>query len=89
MIRLTTIALMGLSIAAAGAAYAQDSGATPKSTMSSGQMMSGKSDMSKSKMSDEDTKTMKMCQGMSHDAMMKEKKCIDLMKVHPDMMKSK
>jgi len=79
-----------LSIAsAAGAAYSQDSGATHKSTMPSGQMMSGKSDMSKSRMSDQDMKTMKMCQAMPRYAMMKKNKCMHMMKTHPDMMKSK
>jgi hypothetical protein len=40
------------------------------------------------KMSDKDMATMKMCKEMSHDAMMKDTKCMDLTKMHPDAMKS-
>ena len=83
MIRIATVALMGMAMAAS-AAHAQDSNMKP----SGGKMMSGSSDTSKAQMSDKDTKTMKMCQGMSHDDMMKNKKCMDMMKMHPDMMKT-
>ena len=61
---------------AAGGAFAQ--------TMSTGSMSTG--DMSK--MSSADMKKMKSCQGMSHDMMMKNKGCMKMMKMHPDMMKS-
>lgn len=33
-------------------------------------------------------KTMRMCEGMDHDKMMKTKKCMAMMKMRPDMMKS-
>lgn len=52
-----------------------------KGSMSSDHMMSGK------KMSAADKKMMAKCQGMSHDMMMKNKGCMKMMKMHPDMMK--
>jgi len=45
------------------------------------------SDMSGS-MSKSDTAMMKKCQGMSQSAMQKNKKCMAMMKEHPDMMQS-
>jgi hypothetical protein len=104
MIRTASIALVTLSLIA-GAAFAQDkpapmpgqsagtAGAMTSGSMTSGSMTSGSMTSSKgmmtSKMSDADMKTMKMCQGMSHDAMMKDAKCMDFMKMHPDMSKTK
>ncbi len=80
MIKTTTAALMGLSLAAftLAGAYAQGSAMKPAD---------GKMAMS-SKMSDKDMATMKMCKEMSHDAMIKDQKCMDLAKMHPDAMKS-
>ena len=40
------------------------------------------------KMSAHDSKMMKSCQAMTHDAMMKSHACMKVMKMHPDMMKS-
>jgi len=80
MIKTTTAAVIGLGMAAftfAGA-YAQDGAMKPAD---------GKMAMS-SKMSDKDMATMKMCKEMSHDAMMKDQKCVDMAKMHPDAMKS-
>jgi len=37
-------------------------------------------------MSKSDTTMMKKCQGMSESAMMKNQKCMAMMKKHPDMM---
>ena len=37
-------------------------------------------------MSKKDMKMMKHCQGMDHDAMMKNHSCMKMMKMHPDMM---
>ena len=54
-----------------GAAFAQGS-------MAKGDMMKG--------MSKQDMMMMKKCQGMDHDAMMKNKGCMKMMKKHPDMM---
>lgn len=39
-------------------------------------------------MSKSDTKMMKKCESMSESAMMKDKKCMAMMKKHPDMMKN-
>jgi hypothetical protein len=74
---------MGLSLSAAacGAALAQTSGAAPKES-------SGKSGTA-NKVSNKDMATIKMCKEMSHDAMMKDQKCMAMMKMHPDMMKAK
>lgn len=74
MIQLKSAAL-GLAVLAftGGAALAQGS------MMKDDHMM---------KMSAKDTKMMKSCQAMDHDAMMKNKGCMKMMKDHPDMMKS-
>jgi hypothetical protein len=42
--------------------------------------------MSRGQMSKADMATLKHCQAMSHDMMMKNAKCMKLMKMHPDMM---
>ncbi len=73
---LTLVAISAMSIAAATPALAQD--AMMKGGMKSDKMM---------KMSDTDTKKMKMCQAMPHDKMMKNAGCMKMMKMHPDMMK--
>ena len=96
MFKTATAALIGLSLAAgaAGGALAQTGGGAMKPLggqmmsghMMSGQMMSGKSGMSKTA-SPEDVKAIKGCQAMRHDAMIKDHKCMDMMKAHPDMMK--
>jgi hypothetical protein len=39
------------------------------------------------KMSAKHMKKMKSCQAMDHDMMMKNKGCMKMMKMHPDMMK--
>jgi hypothetical protein len=54
-------------------------------SMSTGGMSSGDA-MSTSKMSKADMATMKRCQAMSHDVMMKDSKCMKMMKMHPEMM---
>ena len=82
MFNKTTSALMGLSLAACAftGAWAQTpSGGAMMAKPSSGAMAP--------KMSDKEMATMKMCKGMSHDAMMKDQKCMDMMKMHPDAMK--
>jgi hypothetical protein len=86
MFKTATAALIGLSLAvgASGGAFAQTGGGAMKP--SGGQMMSGKSGMS-SKASPEEAKAIKACQAMRHDAMIKDHKCMDMMKMHPDMMK--
>ena len=60
-------------LAFAGAAYAQTDSMT-KANMSS-------MHMSKSQMA-----RMNKCKAMSHDAMMKKRTCVAMMKAHPDMM---
>ena len=74
---MNTIKAMCAATLLAGAicvpAYAQSGG-----MMSSGDHM---------KMSAKDKKMMTKCQGMSHDAMMKNAGCKKMMKMHPDMMK--
>jgi hypothetical protein len=77
MFKTATAALLGLTMAcAAGGAFAQGSAMKP----ANGKMMAGK-------MSDKDMAAMKMCKKMSHDAMAKDAKCMDMMKMHPDAMK--
>jgi hypothetical protein len=85
MLRTATAALMGLSLSviAFGGAHAQDGAMKPADGR---MMMSGKA-MDR-KMSDEDNKTVKMCKGMGHDAMMKNDRCKEMMKTHPDAMKT-
>lgn len=65
------------------------SGQMPSGSMSSGQMSNGSmaSDPSM-KMSAADKKTMAKCQGMPHDMMMKNRSCMKMMKMHPEMMPS-
>ena len=72
---------------AGGAAFAQTNSTDNMSSsgvMSSGSMNSGAMDTSH--MSKADMATMKRCQAMSHDMMMKDAKCMKMMKMHPDMM---
>jgi hypothetical protein len=78
MFKTTTAALLGLTLACAGGgAFAQGSAMKP----ADGKMMAGK-------MSDKDMATMKMCKEMPHDAMAKDARCMDMMKMHPDAMKT-
>jgi uncharacterized protein involved in copper resistance len=72
-------AAAALGLVAGAPAYAQMS----NDSMSKGSMMSG----DKMKMSASDKKKMTKCQGMDHDMMMKDKGCMKMMKMHPDMMK--
>ena len=75
--RMTTlIAMSALSIAVAAPALAQDK--MMKDGMKSGSMM---------KMSAADTRRMKACHAMSHARMMKNTRCVAMMKAHPGMMK--
>jgi hypothetical protein len=70
-------AAFGLSLLAlsAGGAFAQNT-------------MMKQDDMAKPMhMSKHDMKTMKKCQAMSHDKMMKKSSCMKMMKMHSDMMK--
>ena len=72
MTRLKTAAFSLATLALlGGAAYAQDS-------MTHNDMTNG--------MSKHDMMMMKKCQGMDHDMMMKNKGCMKMMKMHPDMM---
>ena len=69
-----------LTVAAGTPAVAQMSdGAMKKDAMMSSD--------SKMKMSMADKKMMAKCNGMSHAMMMKNKTCMKMMKMHPDMMK--
>ena len=68
-----SIFAVGLAIAVVAPATAQ----MAKEPMASDSM----------KMTPWQMKTMKSCQKMSHDAMMKKTKCSAMMKMHPDMMK--
>jgi hypothetical protein len=72
-------AAAALVLIAGAPAYAQMS----NDSMSKGATMSD----SKMKMSMADKKMMTKCQGMGHDMMMKDKGCMKMMKMHPDMMK--
>lgn len=62
-----------LLVLAGGSAFAQGAMASHDS------MTSG--------MSKHDMMMMKHCQAMDHDAMMKSRSCMKMMKMHPDMMK--
>lgn len=76
---------MKMSIVAASAiATALFMAAPAAAQMSSGSMSSDKG----MKMSAADMRMMKSCKRMSHDKMMKNQKCMDMMRMHPDMMKS-
>ncbi|WP_277981396.1 hypothetical protein [Sphingomonas phyllosphaerae] len=68
------IALSVLALGGAAPAFAQDA-------------MASHDQMKSTKMSAADMKKMKACNAMSHDAMMKDRKCAALVKAHPDMMK--
>jgi hypothetical protein len=84
MFKTATAALLGLTMAcAAGGAFAQGNAMKP----ADGKMMGGNAMMA-GKMSDKDMATIKMCKQMSHDAMAKDAKCMDMMKMHPDAMKT-
>ena len=77
-------------IAIAAAAFAAGSPALAQmqnDSMSKGAMSSDEGMMSGKKMSMADKKMMAKCNGMSHDMMMKNKGCMKMMKMHPDMMK--
>jgi hypothetical protein len=60
-------------------------GAAPVSAQSQGSMK--QSSMTGMKMSASDMAMMMSCKRMSKTAMMKNKRCADMMKMHPDMMK--
>jgi hypothetical protein len=87
---------IGLAFAAAamatGPAFAQDtsgqmsgqSGSQTGSMPASGD--TGSSSMSSSGMTKSQMATMKKCQAMSSDMMMKNKKCASMAKMHPEMM---
>lgn len=78
-------ALTALGVAAGAPAWAQDTSGQMgamggnSSSMSTSPMASRS--MSKSQMA-----TMKRCQAMSSDIMMKNKKCSAMVKMHPEMM---
>ena len=80
-------------IAAALAAFAAGTPALAQmqsDSMKKGEMSSDNGMMSSDKgmkMSAADKKMMAKCNGMSHDMMMKNKGCMKMMKMHPDMMK--
>ncbi len=99
MTKINTAAL-GLAIMtlAAGAALAQTSsdGSTSSGNMSGGSASSAGSmstgatsnsgDMTTRSMSKADMATIKRCKAMSNDMMMKDTKCMKMMKMHPNMM---
>ena len=73
-------------ITAALAAFA--AGTPALAQMQSDSMKKGEMSSDKGmNMSAADKKMMAKCQGMSHDMMMKNKGCMKMMKMHPDMMK--
>lgn len=76
---MTLLTLSALALSGAAPAFAQDA-MSSHDQMASGQMKAGK------KMSAADTKKMKACNAMSHEAMMKDAKCVKITKAHPDMM---
>lgn len=88
-----TLILGALALALAGApAVAQtsrDTGMMTNSTMSNG-MMANDHMMSNGKamkMTKSQMASMKRCQAMGQARMMKNKTCMSMMKMHPDMMK--
>ena len=78
----TLLGLCALSLAAATPAIAQDAMASHGQMAAHDKMASGGM-----KMSAANTRKMKACNAMSHDAMMKNAGCAKMMKAHPDMMK--
>lgn len=79
-------AALGLAMLtlAGGAAFAQSGGAMMKSD---GAMKTDSMAAKPMAMSAKDMKTMKSCNAMSHDAMMKNKTCMKMAAMHPDAMK--
>ena len=73
------VAVLTLSSGAAWAQMSSQSGSMGGSAMSSDKMAGSM------KMSKMDIKTMKSCQAMGHDMMMKKMKCKNLMAKHADM----
>lgn len=69
--------MLAVTMGVSGHAQAQND------TMKKDGMMS---EDSKMKMSAADKKMMAKCKGMSHAMMMKNKGCMKMMKMHPDMM---
>jgi type IV secretory pathway TrbL component len=77
-----------IKLMCAAAMIAGALGAPAYAQMSNDSMMKKDGMMSsKMKMSASDKKMMTKCSGMSHDMMMKDKGCMKMMKMHPDMMK--
>ena len=81
--------MKSIKLMCAAAMLAGAIGAPAFAQMSNDSMMK-KDGMSGShmKMSAADKKMMTKCSGMSHDMMMKDKGCMKMMKMHPDMMKT-
>lgn len=73
---LTLLAISAMSLAASAPAVAQ--GAMAQGGMAKGSM---------SHMSAADARMMNSCKAMSHEAMMKNRNCARMMRMHPDMMK--
>ena len=71
-------------IMCAGAMIAGAMSAPASAQMASGNAMSSGHMM---KMSASHKRIMTKCMAMSHDGMMKNKSCMKMMKMHPDMMK--
>ena len=82
--RIVTAATAAALLVTMPAMAQMSNGSMSSDQMSSGSMSSG----SKMKMSMADKKMMAKCKGMSHDMMMKNKGCMKMMKMHPDMMPS-
>ena len=76
-----TGALLALGMVASGPALAQDKSMGAMQGNSMGMPSGSMGKMSKSQMA-----TMKRCQAMSSDMMMKDKKCAAMAKMHPEMM---
>ncbi len=77
----TLLALASLSLGTAMPVLAQDAMASHDKMTAHDQMASGAM-----KMSAADTRKMKACNAMSHDAAAKNQRCAKLMQAHPDMM---
>ena len=82
VLKTTALGLAMLTLAG-GAALAAEGGAMMKSD---GAMKTDSMAAKPMAMSPRDMKTIKACNAMSHDRMMKSKACMTMAKMHPDMM---
>jgi len=85
MTHLKTLVVGVAALALCGGAALAQNNSMSSGAMSSGKMNKDNMSSGSMKMSMSDKRTMKSCQAMNHDAMMKSSKCKTFMGNHPDM----